>query len=168
MAVHDAGRWRHQRGGALQRGLQAHGLFARDVLQVVHAVGAGALRDALQLRGLLRAGGHDELAQALVRHAPFGAIRIEQVLAAHAEAGLEAARRVVDAGVYDFGVARAGAGADGLGGFRHQHLAAGLGQRAGDRQADHAGADDDAIDVGAHCVFLSDRAPAGVRSNPPA
>ncbi|KAG0745147.1 hypothetical protein G6F24_015949 [Rhizopus arrhizus] len=135
---------------------------------VVHAVGAGALRDAFQLGGLFAVGGHDELAQPLVRHGAFAAVRVQQMLAAHAQAGLEAAGGVIDAGVDDFGIARAGPGADGFRGFGHQHFAAGLGQRAGNRQADHPCADDDAIDVHAHGAFLSDREPAGVRSKPPA
>ena len=149
MAVDDAGGWRQQRGGAAQRRFQPHGLFAGNVLQVVHAVGARA-GDVLQLGRLGRVGGHDQLAQALVRHAALGAIGVEQMLAAHAQPGFQAAGRVIDAGVYDFGVARAGAGADGLGGFCHQHLASAQRQGPRDRQADHARADHDAVDVGAH------------------
>lgn len=132
VAVDDAGGRRHQRRRAAQRRFQPHGVFAGNELQIVHAVGAGALRDAFELRGLLGAGGHDQLAQPLVRNAAFGAIGVQQVLAAHAQAGLEAARGVIDAGVDHFGIARAGAGADGLGGLGHQHLAARLGQGAGD------------------------------------
>ncbi|MOA22557.1 hypothetical protein D3C78_1431200 [compost metagenome] len=152
----------------MQRRFQAHGFFARDELQVVNAIGAGALRNAFQLGRLVAVGGDDELAQALVRHAAFGAIGVQQMLAAHAQARLQAARGVVDAGMDDFGIARAGAGADGLGGFGHQHFAAGLRQRARDGQADHARADHDAIHISAHGAFLSERVPAGVRSKPPA
>lgn len=47
------------------------------------------------------------------------------------------------------------AGADALGRFGHQDLMAAGGQGARDGQADHAGADDDAIDVGAHGDSLS-------------
>lgn len=165
VAVDDAGRGREQGGRAVQGRFERLRLAGRERLQVVHAIGGGAGGDAFEAGGFVVRGGDDELAQTLVADAARRAVLIEQVLAAHAQAGLQAAGRIVDAGMDDFGVARAGAGADGFGGFGHQHFAARQGQGAGDGQADDAGADDDAIDIRIHGVQVWR---AGVRSNPPA
>ena len=114
VAVYDTRAGREQRGFAGQRGLQCLGLGGAEFLQVVHAVGGGLGHDAVERQHLLGAGGHDQLAQALVRHTALGAIGIQHVLALHAQPRLERACRVVNARVDDLAVARAGARANGV------------------------------------------------------
>ena len=90
-----------------------------------------------------------ELAGAAVRHAVFDAVVVQLAAALHAAARLERARRVVHAGMNDFAVARRGAGADGVFALQHQQRAAGR-EFARDRQAHHAGTDDNGLDVISH------------------
>ena len=54
----------------------------------------------------------------------------------------------------DLGVAGAGDGADGLGGFEHDDLAALERERAGDRETDNTGADHGAFDLFAHRALI--------------
>ena len=108
---------------------------------------AAAARMASSLLDLGGVGGDDQLAAVAERDAARAAEIVEHPLAGHAEARHQAAARVVDAGVDHLAVAAGGLGADALGGLQHQHLAPGLGQGAGDRDADHAGADDHALDL---------------------
>src|SRR6185437_10418753 len=63
-----------------------------------------------------------------------------------AGARLEAAPRVVDAGMDDLAVARGGLEADAVFAFEHHDLDAGARQRPRHREPDHPGADDDAFD----------------------
>ena len=77
-------------------------------------------------------------------------IVIQRLLAGDAEPGPEAALEVIDAGVDNFGIARADAGADGVLGLQHDHLPAGQGHAPGDRQADDPGADDKGINGVGH------------------
>ena len=76
----------------------------------------------------------------------LGAIGVEQAPAGDAGPRHQAALGVVDAGVNDLGIARAGLGADAFGGLDDDDLTAGKGKRPGDREADHTGADHHAID----------------------
>ncbi len=115
-------------------------------LQVVHAVGQRAPLDHLQLRRFSVVVRHDQLAAAPVMHAVRRAVVVQQRLAAHAQQCAQRAGRVVDAGVDDLAVACAGHGAEGVFGLEHDHLAAGLRERARAGQADHAGTDHDTID----------------------
>ena len=153
VAVHNAGRRRQQRRVAGQRGLQRAGFVGAEQPQVVHAVGGGALLNGAQFIDLRGAGGHDQLAAALVRHAAFGAVGVQLLLALHAQPRLERAGRVVDAGVNHLAVARAGAGAKGVGGLQQHDLAAGQRQRACHRQPNHACADHDCVH-GLHIRFV--------------
>ena len=91
-------------------------------------------------------GRDDQLAAIAMRHAMLGAIGIEHAPAGDAGPRHQAALGIVDAGVDDLGIARAGLGADAFGGLDDDDLTAGKGKRAGHGEADHAGADHDAID----------------------
>ena len=82
-----------------------------------------------------------------MRDAVVAAILVQGVLAADAHLRHQAVGTVVDAGVDHLAVARGGDGADALGGFQHDHFAAGLGQAPGDRKSDHTRSDDDAINL---------------------
>ena len=86
------------------------------------------------------------LPQLLCAMPRLSAVVVEPPLALDAEPRLQAAGRVVDAGMDDLAVARAGLAADQLVTFQEDNLAPGLGQRPGRGQPDDAGADDDRFD----------------------
>ena len=110
------------------------------------AVGLGAALDLGELRAFGLVGGHDQLAAIAMRHAVLGAVGIEQAPAGDAGARHQAALGIVDAGVDDFGIARAGLGADAFGGLDDDDLTAGKGKGAGDGEADDTCADHNAVD----------------------
>ena len=102
----------------------------------------------VEARQLVVGQGHDELADPLDGDPLLGAVRLQRVLALAAEAGLQRARRVVEAGVDDAAVVAGLVGREPLLAFDEheadvgpsaEHLASG-------RQAEDAAADDD--DVG--------------------
>ena len=95
--------------------------------------------------GLVR--GDDQLAAAPVLDAARLGVAVEELLALDAGPRLQAARRVVDAGVDHLAVARAGLGADRVGALEDDDLAPGRGQPLRDREPDDAGPDDDAVDA---------------------
>jgi hypothetical protein len=146
VAVDDAGRGREQRGRAFQCWLQGAGLVARERAQVIDAVGGRGCSNVVEPFALGFIGGDDQLAATPVRDAALRTVVKEQGAAGDAEASLERARRVVDAGVDHLAVAGTDAGAEGVFGFEDQHLAALRGQRTGDGEADHTGADHGAFD----------------------
>ena len=78
-------------------------------------------------------------------HVVFGAIVIKRFAARHTQSGFHRARGVVNPGVHDFGVARAGVGAESVFGFEDNHIASALRELACNGQADDAGTDNGAI-----------------------
>ncbi len=134
-----------QRRDAEQLRLHGDRLVGADRHDVVHPGGERVLADLLQGRELGLVGRHDQLAAAPVVDAPLGAIAVEPFPPLDADLGLEAALGVIEAGVDDLAVARAGPGADQPLGLQHHHVAAGHGERPRDREAHHARAD--------HCDF---------------
>src|SRR6185437_9337800 len=86
-------------------------------------------------------------AAAPVRDAMLLTEGIQPVASGNAEPGLERAARIIDAGMDDLAVARAGAGAETVGRFEDENFTAGLRQRSRHRQAHDASADDDRVDV---------------------
>src|SRR5581483_5687647 len=113
----------------------------REPYDVGDTVGVRLFLDRLQLGELGLVGRDNELAAALVRHAVPGAVLVEEGLAFHAGARLQGSLRIVDAGMDDFRIARAGVGADGLLRLEDDDLAALQGKRTRDGQADHARAE---------------------------
>ncbi len=73
-------------------------------------------------------------------------VGIEQAPAGDAGARHQAALGIVDAGVDDFGIPRAGLGADAFGRLDDDDLTAGKGKGAGDGEADDTCADHNAVD----------------------
>ncbi|MCY1214725.1 hypothetical protein D9M72_265510 [compost metagenome] len=146
VAVDDARRGRVQGADAGHLGLHVACLGGVKDAQVGHAVGR-AERDVFvelgQLRVLHR---HDQLADALVADAAFGAVGVHRGLARHAQPALERAGRIRDARMDHLRIARAGMRADGVLGLEDHHLAPGHGERSRDGQTHHAGADHDAVD----------------------
>src|SRR6202035_438678 len=87
-----------------------------------HAVGARRRGDPGQL-GKPALGGDDELAAAPMGDAVLATEVVQALTTRDAQACLERAVRIVDAGVDHLAVARAGAGAEVRGRFENQYLA---------------------------------------------
>ena len=155
VAVDDPGRGRVQRGDAAQRRLHAHGFGRRDFGHVGNPVFVRSFLDSLQLGNLACMGRDDQLAAAPVRDPVLVAVGVEALAPLDAGARLERPLRVVDPGVDDLGIARAGVGADRFLGLEDHHLAAGPGQRPRHREPDHAGPDHDAFDLVHELRFLT-------------
>src|ERR1700730_8321056 len=112
-----------QRPGTGERRFERHSLGPGEECQL-HAVGARRGGDPRQL-GKLRLGGRDdELAAAPMRDAALATEVVQALAARDAQACLERAARIIDAGVDHLAVARAGTGSEALGGFKNQYLAA--------------------------------------------
>ena len=139
-------RGRQQRRRAVQVGLHRDRLGGAEQAHALDAVGLGAALDLGELLGLGVVGGDDQLAAIPVRHAVLGTVGIEQAPAGDAGARHQAALGIVDAGVDDLGIARAGLGADAFGCLDDDDLAAGKGKRARHGEADDACADHNAVD----------------------
>src|ERR1700726_2348471 len=90
----------------------------------LHAVGARRGGDPRQLGKLGLGGGDDELAAAPLGDAALATEVVQALTARDAQACLERAARIIDAGMDHLAVARAGAGAEALAGFKNQYLAA--------------------------------------------
>ena len=106
--IEDAGGRRQQRLGAGERGFEVVCCGTGEVREVVDAVGRRGLGDGVEHRYLAVVGGEDEFSQALERYLVLFAEGVEAVFAFHAEAGFEGAGGIIEAGVDDFAVARAG------------------------------------------------------------
>src|SRR5881394_2438887 len=92
-----------------------------------------------------------------MRDALFLAVRVEKLTACDAEPLLDAAGRIVDAGVDHLGVARRGLLADRGILLEHDHLAAAERELTPDREPDHARADHDGVDGVARHALLRRR-----------
>ena len=145
MAVDDAGRRRQQRPISDQRGFERARLLAAEPNEIVDAVGLGLGFKRGELVDLARVHRHQELAASLVRYAELLAERVQHRLAVDAEPRFDEPRRIVDAGMDDFAVARTDAPADPAIGFDDDHLAPSASERPRDGKTDHARADDKAL-----------------------
>src|ERR671912_533279 len=110
------------------------------------AIALGAALDLGEAGAFGLVGGHDQLAAIAMRHAVLGAVGIEQAPAGDAGPRHQAALGIVDAGVDDFGIPRAGLGADAFGGLDDDDLTAGKGKSTGDGQTNDTCADHNAVD----------------------
>lgn len=90
-----------------------------------------------------------------MRDVAFAAVGVEQFLAFDAKARLERALRVVNAGMYDLGIARTGVGADCVFGLKQDDFAPGKREFAGDRKSDDTRTDDGTIDSFSHNTLPS-------------
>ncbi len=154
IAVHDARRGGQQRRAALNSGLQRLRLAAAQPAQIGHAIGRRLDLIAPQRRLLPGIGGDDQLAQAFVLHAVGLAVGVQQRLTGHAKSCLGRARRVIDTGVHDLGVATGDLQANGRTRLQQHHLRALQGQLPGHREPDHAGANHHCIDRVHHSVSM--------------
>jgi hypothetical protein len=148
LEVHDRGPRRVQRLDAAHVRFDVRDLGGGDALEAGDAVGGAAALELVELRPLGLRDRDDQLAVAARGQAALDAVVVQLARALGAEAGLERAGRVVDAGVQDAGVVPGLVEAlDGLA-LEHRDGAVGAAcqQLARDREADDAGADHD--DVG--------------------
>ena len=145
--VDDARRRGEESGDALQFRLEGARICAIEPLEVRDPVLCSDCSNALEIGELILTRSDDQLAAAPVGHAVLLAVLVEQVTSAHAAARLQRSLGVVKARVHHFAVARARFRADRRVPLQHQHLAARERKFAGDGEADHAGADHDALDI---------------------
>ena len=147
VAVDDAGRGRVQCGDGGERGLHRPRLVAADQPRIGNAIGQRLRMQRFERCDLALLHRHDELAAAPVRHAMRFAIGIQRLAPFDAQPRFQRAARVVQPGVDDLAVARAGARADAFGLVDDDDLMAGLRELARDGQADDARADDEGINA---------------------
>ena len=152
VAVDDAGAGGVQCRRTVQRGLHGTCLGAFKPAQVVDAIGLGLACNGLELAALRLIRCHDELATALMGNAAFTAVGVETLPAFDAQTGFQRTFGIVNAGVDDLAVARAGARANGFSRLQHHDLPALQRQRPGHRQPHHARTHHHAIDLFAHLV----------------
>ena len=105
VAIEDACRGREERRRATHLGLQGAGLGRVEADQIGDPAGEGLSVQGVEALVLRFVGGHDELAQAAVRHRPASAVVVQRAVAGHREPRSQAARRVVDPGVDHLGAA---------------------------------------------------------------
>ena len=153
VAVDDAGGFGIDAEQRVYLGFHRFDLLARQPRQLADAVDARLALVVAQYLGLGFGGCHDQLANALVGHVEGFAVFVKERLAAHAQMRLERAGGIVDAGVDYLGVAAGCFRADDAVALQHQHLAAGLSKRPGNRQAHHACADDNDVAMFGHRYF---------------
>ena len=146
MAVDDPGARRMDCSQALKRRLQGKGFRASQHRQVVDAVAPGVVDDRMQAGNLCRRVGNDQLAASAVRYATLLCIRVQRLLSANAQRGLQRSGGIVDSGVNDFAVAGTDACPDRCFRLQHQHLVPTQCQCTRDGQANDTGADHDAVD----------------------
>ncbi len=94
------------------------------------------------------------------------AIGVELFAAFDAGARLQAVFRVVETRVDHPAIVRRSLRADGLFGFQHENLAPHRGQSAGDREAQHSGADDQGLDFQVSPLSRREAVPSPKRAGP--
>ena len=102
------------------------------------------------MQGFFFGRGDNQFADALMRDPARGTVVIQKMTPLNAQLGFETAGWIVNACVNHFRVASASACADPFGGFHHHDFAAGEGELSCDRQTNHAGADNNAINICTH------------------
>ncbi len=151
VAVDDAGRRRHEPRHATYFGLHLAQLIDGQPAQIGDAVGRGLGDVGLHRLDLRLVACHHHLADTLMRDAALGAIGVQLVacLSTHS-LRFERALGVVQPGMDDLGVARAGVRSNAFGRLQHDDFAAGQCQFAGDGEPDHARPDHHAVDTLGH------------------
>eukprot|EP00964_Phaeocystis_antarctica_P031016 scaffold17561_cov71-Phaeocystis_antarctica.AAC.1 len=154
VSIHNPRRGRDEAAHAAQLRLELCHLVrleqAQRLVVTVDTIGLRALAQRLESRQLARIRGHNQLAAPAVSDPVLLAEAVQLAAPLHARARLEASGLVVDAGVDDPAVARRRDGADGARGLKDQHLPARSSERARDRETNHAGSDDNALNA-RHC-----------------
>src|SRR3954468_18553703 len=118
-----------------------------DERQPFDAIGVARLLQAFQDRCLALLPGDDQLSTTLMRHSMRSTELVEHARAPDAVPGLQRSRRIVDARVNDLAVVRAGAHAGAGLALQDTHAVSVPGDSSGGREADHAGADNDDVNL---------------------
>src|SRR5262249_22221951 len=127
--VDDPGQRRMERAHAVELRFEGHGLRFRQLFEL-DAVARGSGFDLRELGELSLGRCDDQLAATAMVYIPGLAVLVELVAPGDAEARLERAARIVDAGMNDLAIARAGAGAEGIRRLEDQRFTAVAGERA--------------------------------------
>eukprot|EP00037_Helgoeca_nana_P011539 m.103784 g.103784 ORF g.103784 m.103784 type:complete len:312 (-) comp20893_c0_seq1:227-1162(-) len=135
--VHNPGRRREQRAGAVHLGFQFGHRFNRKILKITHTVCSSCTVDGIELVVLRTVSRYNQLAAALVWDSTLARIAIQQVSAADAHLGLERIWTVVDAGMHHLGVPRRRSRPYQRCCLEYNHLAATQGQLPSNREANH-------------------------------
>src|SRR3954463_16097038 len=118
-----------------------------DERQPFDPIRIARLLQALQDRCLPPARSHDQLSATLIRHSMRSTELVEHASAPDTVPGLQRSSRIVDARVNDLAVVRAGAHAGAGLALQDTHAVSALGDSSGGREADHAGADNDDVNL---------------------
>jgi hypothetical protein len=146
VGVDDAGRGRQQRTLRDQRGLERARLLAAEPDEIGDTVGLGLGFRRGELADLFRVHRHQELPASLVRDAELPAKLVQHRIAVDAEPRLVEPRRIIDAGMDDFAVARTDAGANRILAFDDDHLSRGPSERPRHGKTDDVRADHETLD----------------------
>ena len=130
---------------ATQRGLERARLLAAQPDEIGDAVGLGLGFERSEFVDLACVRRHQELAASLVRNAELSAKRVQHRFAVDAEPRLVEPRRIIDAGVDDFAVARTDARANSALALDDDHLPPGPSERPRNGKADDPRADDETL-----------------------
>ena len=112
---------------------------------MIDAIGLRPLGQGLQAGKLRLLRCDNQFAATLVAHTMACAVIVKRLLARHAEPCLEAAGRIVDAGMDHLGVSGGCLGTDERRALQHQNLLPRKSQFTGDRQSYDPGPDDDSF-----------------------
>ena len=146
MAVDDAGRGRQQRTLRDQCGLERARLLAAEPREIGDSISLCLGFERSELVNLSRVHRHQELAATLVGNSELLAKRIQHRFALDAEPRLVEPRRIIDAGVDDFAVARTDPRADPGLFFDDDRLPPGPSERPRNGKTNDARADDETFD----------------------
>ncbi len=129
-----------------QRGLKRARVLAAEPNEIGDAIGLGLSFKRSELVDLSCVRRHQKLSASLVRNARLPAERVQHRFAIDAEPRFDEPRRIIDAGVDDFAIARTDAVANPARFFDDNDFPAGPSEPPRDRETDHACADDQTLD----------------------
>jgi hypothetical protein len=131
MAIENARGGGIQAGQRVNRRFQAANIGGCQRLQG-DAIGGGPFGVMGQQGQFCGVAGHQQLADGAMGDAPLSAIAVKPFPARYAQAGFQRTRRVIQAGVDDFRIARRGLRTKAFLRFQNQHFMARQRQRSGD------------------------------------
>ncbi len=150
VAVNDACGWGPDGRHTGQGGFHRAGLLAAQQLQVGHAITGGLVDDALEGLDFARVACHDEFTRVAVWDPAIGAIGVEPVFSGDTAPCFQAILWIIDAGVDDFAVARAGFPANARMALNDEHALARQCKAPCRGESDDAGADNQYVKIVDH------------------
>lgn len=160
MAVDNAGRRRQHGRRTRKLRLQRLRVSGIEPDQIGDAARRGVGGQGVEAVLLGRAGRYDQLAACPMGHTGLAGERIEALLAVDAQAGPQASRRIIEAGVDDLARPAARFAAHAVMAFEQKDLVTREGQGARSREPDDAATHDDGLDIRRVHRRISTRTPA--------